>query len=555
MGELEVFGFYTFGWIEVKNAVGNRFTLIRDSFNVSIPYEDCEINSLKVVKGKEKGSAFYDVVLFNATGKLSIIATDMIYFSYQLLEENTTAIMHFDSPQVRSFLIESGYPSTDVLFTLEEKASESVSISVLERNCEIFLGFGADNGSLVISGSQNFSLPLMEDRAGILLEVSIPINRAYTTQVNGELDQLYLDDWETIGYVFLRGLSHNNYFVAMRPNGEFSYDGERKQVLGSQDLNFTGLTGVVYIMPSSNPNLFRVLIGGDVSSILSESSGRKRNLTEKSYLDILFPFPIFGLSLLVGALIWYWIPRRDAILIPSIIVFFLGSLIWAIKTEQPLWIQNFFSYTPLFVSVIVYLTEQRQRKDEENKQYVSKTNTKVENEVKESNNVKKEKKNDNTGNIEELVKLVDENFSKKSYEWRLTLKRLLVGVMPNIVVIVIVVWLFFIVFGVAFSYLAIAEFKDAVVIMISITALTIALFNYIYKLGSDLGSLFGEVSKEKVTDWNFKRLKENVKKEDIQLLKALIMMKCKQPDFPLKDIYETDKSLFKKENLLRSLYE
>ena len=54
MGEFEVFGFDTFGWIEVKNAVGNKFTFIRDSFNVSIPYEDCEIDSLKVVKGKRR---------------------------------------------------------------------------------------------------------------------------------------------------------------------------------------------------------------------------------------------------------------------------------------------------------------------------------------------------------------------------------------------------------------------------------------------------------------------------------------------------------------------
>jgi len=366
MGDFEVFGFDTCGWIEV-NAVGNRFRFARDSFNVSIPCEDCEIDSLKVVRGKEKGSAFYDVVLFNATGKLSIIATDMIHFSYQLLKENTTATMHFINPQVRSFLIESGYPSTDVLFMLEEKASESVSVSVLERNCEIFLGFGADNGSLAVSGSQNFSLPLMEDRAGILLEVSIPINRAYTTQVNGKLDQLYLDDWKTMGYVFLRGLSQNNCFIAMRPNGEFSYDGKRKPVLGSQDLNFTGLTGVTYVMPSSNPHLFRVLIGGDVSSILSESAGRTLNITEKSYLDIFFPFPIFGISLLVGAVIGYRTPRRDAILIPSVVVFFLGSLIWAVKTEQPLWIQNFFSYTPLFVSVIIYLLEHGQREDEKNK--------------------------------------------------------------------------------------------------------------------------------------------------------------------------------------------
>jgi len=338
---------------------------------VSVSHEDCELDSLKVVKGKEKGSAFYDIVLFNGTGKLSITATNMMHFSYQLLEEDTTAIMHFVSPQVRSFFPESGYPGTDVLFMLEKNTSESVSISVLERNCGIFFSFAAENGSLVISGSQNFSLPLMEDSAGILLEVSIPINRAYTTQVTGKIDQVYLNKWETIGYVFLRGLSRDNYFLAMRPKGELSYNGKKKQVLGSQDLNFTGLAGVVYIMPTSNPHLFRVLIGGDVNSIISESAGRTSNLTEKSYLDILFPFPIFSLSLLVGAFIWYFYPRIDATLILSTIVFFLGSLVWAVKTEQPLWMQNFFGYVPLFVTVIIYLAGRRQKKNKENKHNVS----------------------------------------------------------------------------------------------------------------------------------------------------------------------------------------
>jgi len=87
------------------------------------------MESLKFLKSKENGSAFYDIIPFNGAGKLEITATNIIYFSYQLIEENATAVMHLVNPQVRSFLIESGYPCTEVLFTLEDGNSESVSIS------------------------------------------------------------------------------------------------------------------------------------------------------------------------------------------------------------------------------------------------------------------------------------------------------------------------------------------------------------------------------------------------------------------------------------------
>ena len=157
--------------------------------------------------------------------------------------------------------------------------------------------------------------------------------------------------------------------------------------------------------------------------------------------------------------------------------------------------------------------------------------------------------------IQNLIKLVEEKISIKSYERRLTLKRFLLGVIPNVVVILIVIWLFFIVFQVASWYMTIAEERDVVVIMISIVALTIALISFITKLPSEFHSLFREFSKEEVANWNFKRLKERVEKEDVQLLKALIMMKCKQPDIDLKDIYKANDSMFTEKRLLEILYE
>ncbi|MGQ9565723.1 MAG: hypothetical protein ACUVT5_04170 [Candidatus Bathyarchaeales archaeon] len=56
----------------------------------------------------------------------------------------------------------------------------------MEGKQQIFPDFAADNSRLNIQGNQNFTLQLNEDRAGVLLEISVPRNRGYTTQLNGE---------------------------------------------------------------------------------------------------------------------------------------------------------------------------------------------------------------------------------------------------------------------------------------------------------------------------------------------------------------------------------
>jgi len=157
--------------------------------------------------------------------------------------------------------------------------------------------------------------------------------------------------------------------------------------------------------------------------------------------------------------------------------------------------------------------------------------------------------------IESLVKLVEKDVNIKRYKRRLTAKRLVVGVIPTSVVIGIVIWLFFIVFQVASRYMTIAETENVVVLMVSVTALTITLISFIMKLTSELGILFKESSNEEVTNWYFKKLKQRVEKEDIPLLKALIMMKCKQPDIDLVSIHKLHDSMFTEKQLLERLYE
>lgn len=54
---------------------------------------------------------------------------------------------------------------------------------------------------------------------------------------------------------------------------------------------------------------------------------------------------------------------------------------------------------------------------------------------------------------------------------------------------------------------------------------------------------------------NYKKIGRCVKEERKPLLKALILMKCKEPRFPLSKIYEKYPSLFDEVELLKKLYE
>jgi hypothetical protein len=360
MGDFEVFGFDTDGLTSVENAVGKRFGFIGGHYNISIPVEDCQIDSLKVIKSKQKGSAFYDTIVFNGTGRLDIQANNILHFFYDTLKESSMAVMDFTSKKVQSFLPQSRYPSTEIWFWFQPNSSESFSISLLEGNSrELSLDFGAFNGSLNIIGSQNYTLPLKNDRAGILLTVSIPRNRAYTALIQGKASQVLIDNWEIVSYVLQRGTDNVNSLKVRSPKGELAYDGKSRELLGSQDLNFIEFFGVAHVFPTSNPTLFRVLINGDVNSIILESAGRRTNLTEK-YWDILFsspfPFPWIGFAVSVGIFILYFKPsRKDALVLFSIVIPVVGLLGWAIYTEQSQWIQNVLAYALLLVTVIGYL--------------------------------------------------------------------------------------------------------------------------------------------------------------------------------------------------------
>jgi hypothetical protein len=157
--------------------------------------------------------------------------------------------------------------------------------------------------------------------------------------------------------------------------------------------------------------------------------------------------------------------------------------------------------------------------------------------------------------ILDLIELVEKHFSKKKYLLKVTWERILTGLVPIFIVILVVSWMFFLAFDLVMSYLPIAESRDVVVLFVSTIALTITLVSFIIKLGSDLGSVFAELNDKKIAEWNFKKMKDAVEIQDMPLLRALVRMKSMQPNIDLKDIYSVNEPLFTEKALLARLYE
>jgi len=349
MGDMEVFGFKAQGVVSAENVVGRNFRFYEGNYTISANCEDCNIVSLKVLKGKERGSAFYDTILFNASGKLSITANNISFFSCEILSDNSTGFVHFTNKETEVLLPFSNYPTNDVLFWFKSNISSTVSVSLLRGIYEVLLDFIAYEGTVEITGENNFTLTLEKDRVGILLTISVPRNRSYNIKVLGVHNQLYIRDWKIINVVFLREIGNANSLKLYYAKGEFTVEGKSYDAIGSQHLIFTDFWGVAHILPSSNLNLFRILIGGRIKSVLSESSGKTSNITEKSILDIL---PILSLAILsfIGVIMWYLDVehrlnvKRNAIFLLFAIIFSLCCFLWAIETEQASVIQQFLGY-------------------------------------------------------------------------------------------------------------------------------------------------------------------------------------------------------------------
>jgi hypothetical protein len=358
-GDLEIFGFDAQGWISVENVIAKRFNFFESNFNVNVPIEDCRIDSLRIIKGKEKGSAFYDAVLFNASGELNIKANNVSLFSYEAQQQDSDGTLSFVSQNVESFVPSSD--RTGLVFWFRSNTSETLNVFLSEGNGrELFLDFGADNGALEVIGEQNFTLPLINDRAGILLTVSVPRNRVYTARIAGELQQVSVSDFSMVNYVFFRRIENASFFKAFYPKGELAYGDRIRELAGSQDLNLTDFSGVVNLMPTSHPNLLRALVGGKTSLIVMGSPEKQRVLSPRNAWEIIFPSPFpfswIGFGIIVATSLWCLKPsRKDFVGLSFIAVSLFGLLGWSIYNEKPQWIQNTLAYAALLATVIGYL--------------------------------------------------------------------------------------------------------------------------------------------------------------------------------------------------------
>jgi hypothetical protein len=144
--------------------------------------------------------------------------------------------------------------------------------------------------------------------------------------------------------------------------------------------------------------------------------------------------------------------------------------------------------------------------------------------------------------ILELIRLVDchkrvlfKNFDVFTGGWGITL--------ISLIAILLFVFGFLIIGGVILNVLPII---DEIVVALSLLAVFFAFF-----------SLLAQIGEINMNESRFKRaLKLRQFKEDEKsILKALIKMRSKNPEFNLEQIYNMHKEMFTKEKLLEKLYE
>lgn len=137
--------------------------------------------------------------------------------------------------------------------------------------------------------------------------------------------------------------------------------------------------------------------------------------------------------------------------------------------------------------------------------------------------------------ILKLVQLVDQDFNSTSFYFFFSY--------PNVVVTISFIAFYGLI---AYSLVLPSSIYEKIAVAVPFIAFSIALFSFMGR--------FGE---EYLVGVNFKRFGMCVDKDKKPILKALIKMKVKNPDFPLEQIYNMNKSksMFEKEKLLERLYE
>jgi hypothetical protein len=170
-------------------------------YNVTIPGTGCYLDFLNIAQDNEV-PALFDSIVHNSSGKVSITLTNISYFYYERTDNSTAHLLFQD--RTNSFLPNAWYPIGEN--NIEDAVISAVDsptacdISASGGIVKLFLSIYADNGSLQLEGSENYSLPIVNDYVGLLLEATTPHGGSYPLRVSGNITIMQLKNWQTIDY-------------------------------------------------------------------------------------------------------------------------------------------------------------------------------------------------------------------------------------------------------------------------------------------------------------------------------------------------------------------
>ena len=362
----------------------NSVNVFGEPFNVTIPIGGSNLEWLNVVQDSADNAVF-DTVIHNSSGNANIILTNIISLQYQRTDGNNTANLRFDET-VDSFIPSISYPistpNSDYVVISPVSNPSTCYLSVAsDDTAKLFISIGAHNGSLQITGSDNYSINIANDYVGLLLEVKIPYNGHYITEVSGDFKNINVPCWQSIDYFFDRFGGRNGSFYLNNVRGDVYYSDQSKQCYGTNDLNFTDVTGHVQVSPL-NSQFYQVTVTGDAKDLVSSSEGVKTTLTGKNFLpDYLwssFPFAMTGITglLFVGmtlAFYKFWYVRWDLLVILSVNIFCFGSIFWAVATGKEIWVETTLGVAAAITTIITLVAKgERRRQTEVNKKNTNK---------------------------------------------------------------------------------------------------------------------------------------------------------------------------------------
>ena len=342
-------------------AIANAFDFQENSFNVTI-LPSIFLNNLQVFNA--------NTLIFNGTGNLSIAGLNITLFSY-VLESNATAKILGDRLMASSVPPDPWnpvpVPREDMELDFGDR-STSCQIYATNQESRQLLYFGAQSGNLVVLGDKQEVIPLANSYVSALMNVSIPVWGNVITTVSGNMSRLFLRDWERIDFLFD---GEESSLVVGNPKGQIVFNDRTYETVSPFHYSFLNIFNRVHIVSSPDPNSYRVIVLGSVTSIKSSFGSTENELAQKQYFpDYLwspFPFPVLllGITLLAVTLFCFLFDLRKKriqwqfVAMIAITTFSLGSVIWAVKTQQPIWVQNFWSFTPLFVNITIFLVGKR----------------------------------------------------------------------------------------------------------------------------------------------------------------------------------------------------